>query len=357
MNQNSMIAHREWAMRPPDQRFQSLDALEAAVKRRRELSHEVKVATHAIRLVASERGGIEVADTGARLTHWSFGQAATLGNAPAGFLRELPAPMAADVLNHRLQHAERESLQVYAGADDDGGGAMIRAFTSDRYGRIFDADVVRMVRQVTDGTSWRPPMGFAGGQWGAPLVPSGLYASDRDCFVFLVDEDRVVEVRGEVLKRGLILKNSEVGASTLNFMAFLYRVVCGNNIIHGMQELGEINIRHLGNAMERASLIVEPVLQKYVESDTALERTIVERALVEPVGKNDNEVRDYLVYSGFSKQEASGAVQKAHEEEGGPSSLWAVVQGLTALARQKVHTDERVALERRAGKLLDLVAA
>lgn len=213
-----------------------------------------------------------------------------------------------------------------------------------------------MIRAVTDGTSWRPPLGFAGGQWGAPLVPSGLYASDRDCFVFLVDEDHTVDVRGEVLKRGFIVANSEVGAKTFSFLAFLYRLCCGNNIIHGGQVLGEINVRHLGNAMERAELLVEPVLRKYIESDRSTERAIVERALSEPVGKNDREVADFLLDAGFTKQEASGAVQKAHEEEGGPSHLWAVVQGLTALARQKVHTDERVALERRAGKLLDLVA-
>lgn len=355
MSQNLMIAHREWAHRPPDQRFSSIDALQASVERRRELSHEVKVATKAIRLVPTHHGGIEVADTGARLTHWSFGQAAALGTAPAGFLRELPTAMAADVLNHRLQQADRDALQVYAGADADASGVAIRAFTSDRYGRIFDADVIRMVRQVTDGTSWRPPLGFAGGQWGAPLVPSGLYASDRDCFVFLVDEEHTVEVRGEVLKRGCIVRNSEVGAATFSFLAFLYRVVCGNNIIWGCQTLGEINVRHLGNAMERASLLVEPVLKKYIESDTSTERAIVERALAEPVGKNDREVLELLLNAGFSKQEASGAVQKAHEEEGGPSNLWTVVQGLTALARQKVHTDERVALERRAGKLLESV--
>ena len=65
MSENLMIAHREWARRPADQRFQSIDALQAAVERRRELSHEIKVATKAIRLEQTPEGGIEVADTGA----------------------------------------------------------------------------------------------------------------------------------------------------------------------------------------------------------------------------------------------------------------------------------------------------
>lgn len=145
MSENLMIAHREWATRPPDQRFQSLDALQSAVEGRRRLSHEVGVATKALRLIAGSNDDIEIDQTGARLTNWSFGQAASLGASPAGFLRELPAPMAADVLNHRLQNADRDSLQVLVGADADGRGASIRAFTSDRYGRIWDSDVIRIL--------------------------------------------------------------------------------------------------------------------------------------------------------------------------------------------------------------------
>ncbi|MBI4862996.1 MAG: DUF932 domain-containing protein [Candidatus Riflebacteria bacterium] len=356
MSENLMIAHREWAARPPDQRFQSLDALEQAVQRRRELSHEVGVATKAIRLIAGSQGDIEVADTGARLTHWSFGQAASLGAAPAGFLRELPAPMAADVLNHRLQHADRESLQVLVGADPDAGGVAVRAFTSDRYGRIWDADVIRMVRQITDGTSWKPPLGFENGKWGAPLVPSGLYASDRDCFIFLTDLEHPIDGRGDILHRGFIVQNSEVGSKTFSFLAFMMRRVCSNHIVWGGEILGEINIRHLGNAMERASFLVEPVLQKYLESDTTREVQMIERARAESVGSNDDEAIGFLQDVGFGRQEATQAVGLAVMEEGGAGTLWQVVQGLTALARQKQHTDERVALERRAGALLKLAA-
>jgi hypothetical protein len=37
--------------------------------------------------------------------------------------------------------------------------------------------------------------------------------------------------------------------------------------------------------------------------------------------------------------------------------VWDFVQGITAAARSVTHQDDRVALERRAGKLLDKVAA
>lgn len=352
-----MHAHREWKSRPMDQRFPTVEALQDAVDARRALSREVKLDSKAVRVVATDDGGMQVQGSGARLTHWSFGQAAALGSAPAGFLRELPAPMAAQVLNHRLEHADRASVNVFVGADPaQPADVSVRAFNSDRYGRIFDADVIRMVRHVTDGTSWRPPLGYEGGRWGAPMVPSGLYASDRDCFVFMVDEERPVEVRGEALNRGFIMRNSEVGAATFNFMAFLYRRVCGNNIIWGGELLGEVNVRHVGNAMRRASFIVGPALREYVNADTSAERGMIARALDFSVGANEREAGEFLRNKGFSKPDAAGAVAAAVKEEGGAGSLWQVVQGLTALARQKEHTDERVSLERAAGKLLDLAA-
>jgi hypothetical protein len=146
-----------------------------------------------------------------------------------------------------------------------------------------------------------------------------------------------------------------VGSKTFSFLAFLLRRICSNHVIWGGEVLGEVNIRHLGNAMERASWLVEPVLKKYIESDTTREVQMIERARNESVGKNDDQVVSFLQGAGFSRVESAGAVQRSHEEEGGPSNLWAVVQGLTALAREKKHTDERVALEKRAGKLLQMV--
>ena len=346
------IAHKEWGTRPVDQRFQSLADLEVAVTSRRDLSREVVLATEALKLIPTEHNGIEIQGSGgAILSNWSFGQAAALGGAPAGFLRELPAPLAADVLNYKLARAERKNVSVLVGADPSGGHATARAFTSERYGRIWDADVVRLVRDVVDGTSWKPPLGYEGGRWGAPLVPSGLYASDRDSFIFMVDETRPIEHGRDVLHRGFIVRNSEVGAATFEFLAFLYRTVCGNNIIHGGQSIGEFKVKHLGNAWSRAH-IVRPALADYVASDPGSELLLIDHAKSKSVGSDDSEVGQWLKAKGFTKAEVTGAIDKTHREENGPENLWAVVQGLTAYARERAHTDERVNLERRAGALL-----
>lgn len=55
----------------------------------------------------------------------------------------------------------------------------------------------------------------------------------------------------------------------------------------------------------------------------------------------------------------ANAIKAAHErEEGRPiETIWDVVTGTTAYAKTIPHQDDRVFIERAAGKVLDLVAA
>ena len=89
---------RQWASRPADERFCSLDDLLAHYATQRRQSHEVTVQTRQLesRPAGDMVSGIEVYGPnghGYEPTHWGFGQLATLAGAPAGYLRTLPAPM------------------------------------------------------------------------------------------------------------------------------------------------------------------------------------------------------------------------------------------------------------------------
>ena len=57
-----------------------------------------------------------------------------------------------------------------------------------------------------------------------------------------------------------------------------------------------------------------------------------------------------------SKSEASASYDAAVAEEGRCRTVWDIIQGVTAHARSVTHTDARVDLETRAGKLLAAVA-
>ena len=114
-------AHREWARRPPDERYASVHALAEAARARRirtdaRITETVDLQVQTVTadaLAISDRSGPSRA-----LTHWSFEQLAGLAGAPPAYLRTLPAPIAADAINYGLQRADRAQHQLFADRDE-----------------------------------------------------------------------------------------------------------------------------------------------------------------------------------------------------------------------------------------------
>src|SRR5207245_11707303 len=87
-------AHREWASRPPDERFASVHALHEAARARRQRIEERTIETGEFRTEADDTDDLVIRESSGRtanLTHWSFGQLATIAGAPPSYLRTLPA--------------------------------------------------------------------------------------------------------------------------------------------------------------------------------------------------------------------------------------------------------------------------
>jgi acyl-CoA reductase-like NAD-dependent aldehyde dehydrogenase len=103
---SAYTAHREWATRPPDERYASVEALHEAARARRIRTMERDIETGNFRTdAAGDNGLVMIEATGrtAALTHWSFEQLATIAGAPPKYVRSLPAPIAADAINYGLQ--------------------------------------------------------------------------------------------------------------------------------------------------------------------------------------------------------------------------------------------------------------
>src|SRR5262245_21095214 len=87
-------AHREWATRPPDGRYASVEALHEAARVRRNRTIERDIQTGNFRTDAANQDGLTLLEASGRtaaLTHWSFEQLATIAGAPPKYLRSLPA--------------------------------------------------------------------------------------------------------------------------------------------------------------------------------------------------------------------------------------------------------------------------
>jgi hypothetical protein len=360
---NDGRASREWASRPDDQRFLTIDELYGKVASRREECSVQDVALDVTQVSPTEDGeGLILTDgkglTG-NLNNWSFGQLCQRAKAPAGYLRTLPATLAALPLQW--------SLETHETASDEGNDAKIlvrkngittvSAITSPTYGRIWDAEVVKAVRDNVNLEEWKVPAASYSAK--DPRRATTLYASDRDVFIFLVNEENPIEVAGESLKRGFYVWNSEVGSATFGIATFTYDYVCDNRIIWGQDNFKELTIRHTSGGPHRFVARAVPQLEAYVQSSAAGQAATIKTAKATEVGKDREAVLAWMRSRGFTVPTARKAYDAAEKDPRGynPRTVWGLVQGVTDVAHDVEFTDARTDLETKAGKLLEEVAA
>ena len=365
---NLSAASRQWATRPDDERFASLLSLDAFVQRQRQNSKGVVVSTRKINVAPAQGDdmrGLEITGPNGHAyapTHFAFGQLATLAGAPAGYLRTLPSPIAADCLNVGLKHLrDVEDVGVLLRRPAGDSAPQLVAATGPKYGRVWNAEITsQLVDRFGDGVSgdWRVP-----GEFGTAVqvtkANTTLYASDRDMFVFLADETNRIAVpnrrngQSGSLARGFFLWNSEVGSTSFGVAMFLFDYACSNRTVWGAEGYKEIRIRHTASAPDRWLEEVTPVLSAYRDASAAP----IETALRAAQAKKVDDLADFLKSRRFASS-MKAKLEGAHEaEEGRPiESLWDVSVAMTAHAKSIPFQDERIALEREAGRVLDLVA-
>lgn len=368
-----MQASHQWATRPDDQRFTNLLDLDRQMRALRDNSKARVVSTRQIQVQPDQndiRKGILVeSELGVSApTNWAFTQLASLAGAPAGYLRSLPAPLVADCMNYGLRF-KRDAADVgLLNTGYEMGAAETRAATGPQYGRIWNSDVTAaLVAKFGDGRSgdFRVPGEF-GKEVDITKANTTIYGSDRNIFVFLADEKNRIEIADRrdgkpgSLARGFFVWNSEVGSDTMGAAFFLFDYVCMNRIVWGVKEYKEIRLRHTRNAPDRWMEEIAPVLHDYSNAAAAPVEETIRNA---QAAKLETDLDEFLSkrFTGkdsFSRTEMS-AIADAHvREEGRPiETLWDVTTGITAFAKTIPHQDARVIVERKGGKVLDLVVA
>lgn len=356
-----MQASAQWASRPSDERYVSLLDMQRAMQIQRNTSRSLVASSRRVNAVPmpDNKGLVIQGDAGVQYapTHLAFGQLATLAGAPAGYLRTLPSPLAADALNYGLQYA-RDIEDVGLLLTKGEGSNQLRAATGPRYGRIWNSEIVdAMVNSFGDGVSgdgFRVPGEF-GKQVAVTKANTTLYAGDRDMFVFLADEQNRIEMPnrrgGESgsLARGFFVWNSEVGSATFGIAAFLFDYVCCNRIVWGAQEFKQVTIRHTAGAPDKWIEEMRPALMSYTNSAT----TSITKAIEDARSNRLDDVSDFLGKRyGLRMGKALEAAHMADEDR--PiETRWDVVTAVTAYAKGIDNQDARVALERSAGELMD----
>jgi hypothetical protein len=361
-----MDLNKQWARRPADERFLNLSDLQDFVDNRTRVMRSVDAPISSYRLVDHD-GDVCLETPNARraLTHWSFGQLAQRASAPASYLRDLPASLAVDCLTHGLKEYKDVS-KFYYNADE------IRAITSPTYGRIYDGDIVQAVRKIagngTGDAQWKIPGVM---DWSTMLYDphhpvtkdsTTLFASDRDVWMFLVDDLNPIQVgvarNGEpdYLFRGFYVGNSEVGSGVLVLAVFYLRGLCCNRIMWGVEEFREFRIKHTRFAPDRFVREVAPSLRTYAQGGSSKVIEGVRAAQSATIAKDDDEAITFLRKFGLSGKRSEQVLKVHLAEELKPvRTVWDAVNGITATARDEQNTDTRIELELVANKMIDKV--
>ena len=378
-------ANNQWSTRPADERFGSLTEMYDACYHYATTAREAKTPYSDIRVEAQNNEVQLTGKTGqfARLTHWAFGQLSQLVGAPAGYLRNLPATLAVQNLNHGLKHRLQEQGDSTAQLlFHSNGSLLLRAVTSEVYKRIWNWEICKRLvslqeygwkvppaRPSTIGSAATRPatkqdvldvqMSGIGIKVGDPVAPAGLYASDHDMFAFLVNEkNRINDGSDQGLGRGFFVENSEVGDSAFKLTTFLYRFVCGNHIVWGAKDVREISIKHVGQANAIAWNKLAVMVQRYADSSASdLEAQIAVARRFEIAAKKED-ILDLLFNRKIGTRKLlEAAYNKAEEHadiDGSPRSAWGFAQGMTRVSQESEYADKRVEIDKAAAKVIQI---
>jgi hypothetical protein len=382
ITQESMMnlyeASRQWATRPPDQRFWMLeDLLRATIHHRKAAAvgtaylNELGVEPENDQIILVGKSGLK-----ATMNNWAFGQLCSRFGAPASYLRTLPAELACRNLQYGMDHINDHSIARIL--LDQSEGLTARAILSEQYSRIWNFDLVGRLLDLPAG--WRVPparpahandpsarpatksdllddnMGQLSIHVGDVIAPAGLYASAEDLFVFMINEQNRINDGSEGgLSRGFFLSNSEVGKASFKLATFYYRHVCGNHIAWSVSNVKELRLRHIGTADKRFNHEMQIELRKYSDASVSDEEAKITHARQFRLAVGKDAVLDLIFQRGIlSRSRAEQAYITAERAGEIPETAWGLAQGITEMSQALPNADLRVELDRAAGKVLEM---
>ncbi len=386
---NLYDASTQWSSRPPDERFDSIEMLEAACTQLKEVSveHVIPLASIGAKTVGDEGIVFETPDSGEFApTNYAFEQMCHRTDYPSrGIVGKLSNHLATQVINHRINKTLEEKPDARCILLSNRNTNVVRSITSEKYSRIYNADLIPFLYRL-QRAGWKVPPArpIAVDQPGSRLAtdrdvigssdfglnikpgdliaPAGLYAGDRDMFAFMVNPNfGFDDGNGNKMMKGMFLRNSEVGDGSVSITSFMVANVCGNHICWDVNEIVKTRLRHVGDAYQKVLLMlnkametlcvfsepnITPIANWLRQHEVALEKEDVIDYFYEM--KVDTALTRKVLVSGYEMAE-----QFNHIDGGTPNTPWGIVQGLTRHSQTLPYANARQAVDMGAGRLLN----
>lgn len=397
---NLFNANYQWANRPDDERFATLEDMKNATleyTKSAVMAPNVPVDSHF--RVEAQDGNLALLGKNnipSSVTHYAFGQLAKLVKAPADYLRTLPPTLAAQNVNAGLKKRQEENegdkLNILMHKTSD--KYTVRSVTTDRYDLVWNYRVLEAIQRYMVPAGWQVPParparpGQAGTRKateadilpnqnefglsikvGDDIAPAGLYASDHDMFVFLVNQTDPAWDGARWLHRGVFIEQSEVGDCGLNATAFTYANVCGNHIVWDAGEVKKVRVRHIKSEDAKQGRTLDNFITRWRAMSLSLPSGAkltedIGWARAKEIAKSKEDVVD-AVYK-FAKVnnltrinrtaiDASYDLAERSGNYGAPTTVWGMVNGLTEYSQTgAIHTDTRTDFDRQAGRIMEI---
>jgi hypothetical protein len=352
---SSTSAQREYFKRPADEKFKTLEDLHASALADRKACASATIKPGRLEAVVAD-GAIAVRgkDTGtiAKLTHWAMSQVSRLVSAPAGYLRTLSPTLAVANLNEGFAKLETavsdRDMSAYFRRGSN--GLTLRALTTPDYKRLHDhtvAEYLMKLRDVRPGLDL-PPI-WEGGNGGA-------YRGDRDQFVIMVDGGSIVNDPSQMngsgkMNRGIIARNSEVGAAKWEILTFWFRWICGNHMIGGFERVAQTSTRHVGKIEERFQTMTDAAMA-FFDRPASEDEARVRQLMAVELGRDRDAVVDAGRDLGLTLEQSGTSYDLAEQFEQNPRSIWGFANGITRASQDTEYQDDRLSLDLMAAKLL-----
>ena len=148
--------------------------------------------------------------------------------------------------------------------------------------------------------------------------------------------------------RGLLVRNSEVGASSITIEPILYRYVCGNHMLWGAVVDKAFKRRHVGARVLRDTIReISTIAYRWTQQSAARDEAIIRGLINSEIASTRAAVIDELQNIGATKDAATAAYDACERTETvSPRSFWGAAQGLTRVSQESGHQDDRYTLDK-----------
>lgn len=361
---STMLTHASDQLftRPDDEHYPDLATIKRDANRDRKTGEEVSVrATDILVAEDGERVFVDKEGEPLQFTNYSLRQFAGFARVPMDLLERMSPALRAKVLNEVFDRS-RDNLVALRN------GERLRCVTSEKYTRLWDAELIDAVERWLIPAGWIPAMPTINTDDQGTNVMGNtkpcLFRSDRDSFMFFYGPpgDGTDDFGG--LRKGIVVWNSEVGYKSYGYQTFYFRDMCANFLIWDASEVRTRRSRHVGN-VRRVFDHFQRDIRKVSVSITTAELDTIEAArkkMFVPKGKGtvgqakENAVERLNKEFGVTLKAADEAVKAMNDERNAGTnwmSHWAISNGLTLVAQDRKHAEDRVEIGRIAGAVME----